>query len=319
VAAFEPGRALELEPNPHYWRAGLPRCDALGFQFGVPAEEILDGFRRGRFSLAWDLHPADVEALRRDTALGARYVETPRLSTYYVALNAHRGPLADEGLRRTLAAALAAPKLVRQTVGRLAVPAHRFLPPGLLGLGAEPGRLLDSSGARSSGRARGGASGVAIDAMLNSVYETSYGELLRAILAALDGAGFEVRIVEGKSEYASNQAELLATADLVLTRWIADYPDASNFMSLLHTETGLVGRLCGTPEIDRLIERGRREADPTLRADAYREIERLLAARTLLVPLFHEQTYCFARPELQDLALNFFQPIVAYERLWVRR
>src|SRR6185436_13826985 len=35
VARFEPGRRLELEANPHYWRDGLPRTGRLAFAMGL--------------------------------------------------------------------------------------------------------------------------------------------------------------------------------------------------------------------------------------------------------------------------------------------
>ena len=93
VVRFEPGIQLELEHNPSYWRKGFPACDRLSIHFRLTPDKILSEFRAGRFSLASDLYPADVEALRRDVTLAAGYREKPCLSTYLMALNVHRGPL----------------------------------------------------------------------------------------------------------------------------------------------------------------------------------------------------------------------------------
>ncbi len=35
IVSFDPGRRLELERNPTYWREGYPRCDGIVFRFGV--------------------------------------------------------------------------------------------------------------------------------------------------------------------------------------------------------------------------------------------------------------------------------------------
>ncbi len=52
----------------------------------------------------------------------------------------------------------------------------------------------------------------------------------------------------------------------------------------------------------------------------YREIEQIIARRALLVPLFHEQTYRFARPEVEGLEIVFnMQQSLPYEKLWIRR
>ena len=114
-------------------------------------------------------------------------------------------------------------------------------------------------------------------------------------------------------------AETLATADLLLTCWLADYPDTDNFIGLLPSEKGLIGRLCGAPEIDVLIEKGRTATNPEIRHETYRLVEEILVQHTVLLPLFHEQSYCFPRPELQGFEMSIFSPFIPYEKLWLRR
>src|SRR5439155_6548580 len=88
VTRLEPGQRLELEANPYYWRSGYPRSDGMVFQFRMTPQEIQSGFKSGRFSLAWNLFPTEVESLRREREFATRYRETPRLSAYYVVMNA---------------------------------------------------------------------------------------------------------------------------------------------------------------------------------------------------------------------------------------
>ena len=99
IVRFEPGQRLELEANPDYWRPGYPKSEGLVFTFGVPPQEILSGFRSGRFSVAGDLFPSDVDLLRHDSQFASHYKETPRLSTYFIALNIHQPPFSDEKFR----------------------------------------------------------------------------------------------------------------------------------------------------------------------------------------------------------------------------
>jgi ABC-type transport system substrate-binding protein len=310
VARFEPGRRLELEANHAYWRLGVPKSEGLVFSFGVTPAEILSGYRAGRFSLAWDLFPEDVDALRHDPDLGAQYKDTPVLSTYYLVLNARRGPLADEELRRELVRAVDVEGLVRRHLGRLAIPAHGLLPPGLLGY--EPAAPLG----RADGRAR---RSVDLAGIFHSVFEGTYSSLAKELLAQLRERGFSVRLEKDtRSDYQrvidSHEADFLAG------RWVADYPDSDSFFDgLLHTEKGLFGRMAGTPALDRLIALGRTETNPEVRYEIYREAEHEIARRALLLPLFHEQAYRFARPEIEGFDVTFSSPIVAYEKLSVRR
>ncbi|HEY4491358.1 MAG TPA: hypothetical protein VI958_05125, partial [Acidobacteriota bacterium] len=62
------------------------------------------------------------------------------------------------------------------------------------------------------------------------------------------------------------------------------------------------------------------ESDPEVRNDIYREVEDIISQRALLLPLFHEQAYCFARPEVEGFYVAFStRSVLPYEKLWVRR
>jgi serine/threonine protein kinase/ABC-type transport system substrate-binding protein len=311
VVRFDPGKRLELEANPYYWTPGLPKSDGLVFTFGLTGAEIASGFRAGRFSVASDLLLSDLESMRHDPMFASRYREAPRLSTYFLIFNIHRGPLADEQLRNQLAQAVDVEGLVRRNVGRIGIAAHGLIPPGLLGYesGKAAARVFEKTQAMKS---------VQLSALVNLVYDGPYLPAARELFDVFQKKGFEVRRTEIKEE-GYNKALHAAPTDIALERWIADYPDGDNFVELLHSEKGIYGRYCGTPEVDRLIERGRMETRPEMRHDIYREIEQIIARRSLLLPLFHEQTYRFARPEVEGFEIRLSYPAVPYEKLWIRR
>lgn len=311
VARFDPGKRLELEANPYYWRQGYPRSDGLVFTLGVSPQDLLSGFRAGRYSIASELLPQDVETLRHDSEYASRYRETPRLSTYYVVLNSHRGPLTDESLRHSFVQSVDVDSLVRRRLGRLGIPAHGFIPPGLLGY--EPQRTNISHAEQPIG-----AKSNELTCIVNSIYKGPYASLAHDLFDACKKKGFDSRVLDIKFE-DYNRTIAAAPSDIALERWISDYSDSDNFVGLLHSENGLYGRFCGTPEIDRLIEKGQSETDPEMRHEIYRDIEEIIARKALLLPLFHEQTYRFARPEVEGFEITFFYPAVPYEKLSIRR
>jgi ABC-type transport system substrate-binding protein len=314
LVSFEPGRRLELERNKSYWRPGYPRGEALVFTFGVSPEDILSGFRSGRLSLASDLFPADVEALRREPEYASGYRETPRLITYYAVFNTRRGPLADRELRRRLVRAVDVPRLVRQNLGRLAIPAHGLIPPGLLGHDPSAASRADSGHEAPS---EAPSSTIELNAVANPVFFARYAGVARELARTFGEKGVKIRIVnKTMAEYL--EATRQATVDMGVARWAADYPDADTFVHIMHSVEGVNGRLCGLPEVDRLIERGRTEYSPSVRHSLYREIEEIIAREALLLPLFHEQVYRFARPEVEGLSVSFGNPTVAYEELRIR-
>jgi len=311
VVKWEPGVLLELERNKTYWRRGYPKIVGLTFNFGVTPADILAPFRAARFSLASDLLPADAEALRREPEFASGYHETPRLMTYYAAFNTHCGPLKDKRLRQTLAHSIDVASLVRQTLGRLAVPAHGLIPPGLLG--HDSAYIPRMPLASVSAPAQAGVE-IELTAVLNPVFFGEYAALAREISRSLSDQKITVRPVNRTIEEML-EATSQGSVDVVIGRWAADYPDADTFANILATKEGMLGKLCGSAEVDRLIARGRSETSPAARHAVYRQIEEIIARDRLLLPLFHEQTYRFARPEVQGLSLSYGAIAVDYASL----
>jgi ABC-type transport system substrate-binding protein len=311
VVLFEPGRRLELERNRSYRRPGYPRSDGLVYTFGVAPEEMLAGLRAGRFSLASDLFPADAEALRREPEFASGYRETPRLVTYYAAFNTRRGPLADRARRRRLSQAVDVARIVRQTLGRLAIPAHSLIPPGLLGHDPAPAAR---PGPPQSVEEPEGPATIELSAAVHPQYFDRHAALARELAGAFAHHGVKIRPVN-KTMAEWLEATTRGAVDLVVGRWGADYPDPDTFAYLLHSQGGYLGRVCGSAELDRLIEKGRAESAPSARHAVYREVEAFIAREALLLPLFHEQAYRFARPEVDGLSVSFGHQAVAYEEL----
>lgn len=312
VLRFEPRRRLELERNPDYWRAGFPKADKLIFHFGSAGEKVAAEFRQGRLSLASDLPPAEIDALRRDPEFAAGYRETPRLATYFLALDARHPPFSSREQRRELAGALGLSTAL-QEAGRLALRAHGLIPPGLLGYEA-PAPLPALPPAQPLDRDK-----VFVRVVKHPVYSGAYGGFWQKLKEGVQAAGFELDDVE----LQPGQATVFfreGRADLLAFRWVADYPDTDGFLAnLLHGEEGALGKVFGMPELDRAIERARCETDPGLRHVLYREIDEKLVQELLVLPLFHEQIYRFRHPSVRGFRFGQSTPEVHYDELYLRR
>jgi ABC-type transport system substrate-binding protein len=312
VVAFEAGRRLELERNRMYWRPGYPRSERLVLTFDVSPEQMLAGFRAGRFALVSDLFRADAEQLRREPEFASGYKETPRLTLYYVVFNTRRPPLSDLALRRRLVKNVDVPRLVRQSVGRLGIPAQGLIPPGLLGYDPAP---VPRTG--TSVPTDGAAERLELTAAIHPKLQGPFVDVARDLIAAFDASGFTLRpVTSTMTEY--NEAMIRGDVDIALSRWNADYPDADSFAGILHSTRGWFGRFSGSPEIDRLIERARAETAPAARHSLYRDLEEMIARDLRVLPLFYEQSYRIARPELEGLSLSIGFPTVAFEELRIR-
>ena len=314
VLKFEPGVRLELERNKTYWRPGYPKCEGVVFNFGVSPPEILSQFRAGRFSIASELLPADAEALRREPEFASGYHEIPRLTTYYLVFNTHHGPLKDKRLRQTLASSIDVASIVRQTLGRIAVPAQGLIPPGLLGHDSSYKTRTQESIPVTTNKQE---EEMELTAVVNPVFFGEYAGFTREIARAVREHNITVRIVNKTMEEFID-AISAGSVDVVLGRWVADYPDADTFASILASKEGFVGPVCGLAEIDRLIGRGRTETSPAARHAVYRQIEDIIVRDRPLLPLFHEQAYRFARPEVEGMSLTYDSLTLDYANLSIR-
>jgi ABC-type oligopeptide transport system substrate-binding subunit len=307
VLDFQPGRSMKLEANPNYWVANLPKMDGIEFTFGAPGNQVLSGFKSGRYSVAWNLNPGDFENLLHEPEFASRYQEIPSLATQYIAFNIHSGPFAEENVRQRFVQSIDWDSFLRRKLGRVITRARSLTPPTLLGY--EPSDRMPVASIQ-----RKQTEPIEIRVATHGVYEARYGDFLQEMQELLREKGFTFHILEGKIEQSPTWRTI--ECDLQLTNWIADYPDADSFLySLLQTQSGVLGHLCGTAEVDRLLERSRAETDPMARQGIYRQIEDILQRHVYVLPLFHELTYCFFRPEVSMVPLNYFDPILPYEKI----
>jgi ABC-type transport system substrate-binding protein len=237
--------------------------------------------------------------------------------TYFVSFNVNHGVFADVGARRAVAQGIDAAGIVRRTLGRHAIPANGLIPPGLLGYVSKPRSRPQTSGP-VSGAHTVSREIVEVTAVANPIMFGEFGAFTKELTQAFREMGYSIRVVN-KTMAEFMEAQFLAPTEIAIGRWVADYPDADTFaQGVLHSRMGVYGRYCGRPEIDALTERGRSEIDPRTRESIYREVEEIVAKDALLIPLFHEQIYRFARPEVDGLAVGFGQPLVQYENLSIK-
>ena len=199
---------------------------------------------------------------------------------------------------------------MRETLGRLAAAARGLIPPGLIGQSKRTARAASAADPQELVPL---VAGLELRCAVHPAYRDTYGSFWRRLVQPLVDAGVSLVPVYRDAEQMISAAG--DDVDLFATRWVADYPDSDTFVHLLHSSEGVDGRLCGDPEIDLLIHEGRRESDPDQRRRHYHEIEKKIRREALVIPLFHESVYRFARPELGGLRLGMRSPVVAYEEL----
>ena len=149
VVGFEPGRRLELERNPHYWRAGYPKSEGIVFRCRHHPRGDPQRLPRGPALARIGSPSGRRRGVPARRAFRLRVPRDPAPSDLLRRLQRRRGPFDDGACAAVSSRRSMSPALVRRTLGRLAIPAHGLIPPGLLGYSAAG----PSSGSRGPARA----------------------------------------------------------------------------------------------------------------------------------------------------------------------
>ena len=96
--------------------------------------------------------------------------------------------------------------------------------------------------------------------------------------------------------------------DFFRASWIADYPDAENYLSLYYSKNfapnGPNYTHFKSNDFDKMYEAAYLETDPNLRAQLYTKMDSLIMTSAPIVPLFYDEVVRFTRKNVDGLGIN---------------
>jgi peptide/nickel transport system substrate-binding protein len=99
-----------------------------------------------------------------------------------------------------------------------------------------------------------------------------------------------------------------AKADFFRGSWIADYPDAENYLSLFYSANkapnGPNYTQFSHPLFDKWYEESRMTTDLEKRLELYSQMDSLVMYEAPIIPLYYDQVVRFYRPETEGLQSN---------------
>jgi len=258
--------AIRYAANDDYW-FGRPLLDSLIYRY-VPDSVTAQAFEARRVDMAAEL-PMETR-MEWSTRADIGFVESEAVAVTRLVINMRDSLFHDVRIRQALNHAVNAARLAQATAAASAVRAAGAIPPSLPGadLAREP-YVFDPSLARrmlvDGGYPPDRPLRLWVPAPGLSDFPAEIGSLLRDYFEAV---GLDVDLTvrtEGIDTALPSGA-----ADLVLTVWVGDYPDADAFLfPLYHSSVaGSAGNegAYANPTVDRLIEDSRHELDPGRRA-----------------------------------------------------
>mgnify|MGYP001248851641 CR=1 FL=1 len=137
--------------------------------------------------------------------------------------------------------------------------------------------------------------------------DVNYLDICEYLQRAYQNIGIEVTI-DLMPTATLRQAKSSGNLESFRASWIADYPDAENYLSLFYSKNfspaGPNYTHFKNIEIDRLYQKSMLVSDPEKRTLLYQKIDELLMSRYPVIPLYYDQAIRFTRKNVNGLEMN---------------
>jgi peptide/nickel transport system substrate-binding protein len=302
------GVKLILHKNPHYFEKqkgqSLPFIDAVSISFIESRQTEFLEFIQGNLDMFGGLESSfKDEFLTRSGTIQTKYrdkiqlILSPYLNTEYLAFNLDntssggQGSVRDIHFRRAINYAIDRPAMMNYLRNNIGIPALQgFVPAGLSAFDAtKNGFKHDPERARIE--------------LSKSDYRPTEKLILHTTRDYLDLCLFiqkqllEIGIVCSVEVMPSSLMKTEKSAGrLAFFRgsWIADYPDAENYLSCFTSENkapnGPNYTRYQNSTYDQLYEQSLIQTDDSLRVNLYRQMDGLIIEAAAIVPLFYDQS-----------------------------
>lgn len=311
--------ACVLHRNPMHWEQdengqSLPYLDAVHISFASDMGAEFQGLMQGRFDFMSGLHPAYMNELLDETGginptyeASLRLETVPFLKTDYIGFYTDSSaddewlPWQDASVRRALSAAIDRQSIAQNLRRGAVMPSASFVPPVLLGQAhaeAPPQRLEWALAVLDSVRAMHPEPWQPFRISTTS----DYTDLCSALQYQWGILGIEVE-VDVVSAAAHRDRVATGKAALFRKSWLADYPDAENFLALFHSKnfapSGPNYTHFSDEQFDALFASAMAVTDQLERRELYRKLNEVIGRSMPVVPLFHDQVTHFVRKEVK--------------------
>lgn len=314
---WKEGVKLVLRRNPDYFErdeegAPLPYLDAVAVTFIVDRQTVFLEFVKGNldFMNSLDASYKD-ELLTLDGQLKEKYadridmVSTPYLNTEYLGFDMENetSPLHNRRLRQAISCGFDRRKMMRYLRNNIGAPGvGGFIPQGLPGHSA-CGYEYNAERARRLLAEAGYPDGKGLPTLKLST-TSNYLDLCKYIQQQLGLLGIDVQ-VDVNPPAALREQMAQGRSQWFRGSWIADYPDAENYLSLFYgpnrTPAGPNYTRFDDTKANRLYREARRCTDPERRIKLYTTLDSLVMEQAPVMVLYYDQILHFTHKNVHGL------------------
>ncbi len=314
----------------------LPYLDAINISFTRDKQSEFMEFMMGRLDFLSGLHPVyKDELITRGGKLNPAYegrikmITEPYLNTEYLGFlvdpeqeAVQSSPVLIREVRQAINMGFDRQKMMRFLRNNIGRPAGAgFIPEGLPSYSAEKvkGYSYDPDMARELLAKAGYPNGSGLESITLTT-TSDYQDLCEYIQHELSEVGILLDIEVNTGASFRNR---MANSRLEFFRgsWIADYPDAENYLSLFYSKnfspTGPNYTHFSHPVYDSLFEETLLILDDSIRYAKYQELDRIIVREAVIVPLYYDQVVRFIPEGLSGLGSNPMNLLHLKHAFWV--
>ncbi|MFC2101379.1 ABC transporter substrate-binding protein [Bacteroidota bacterium] len=323
---WKEGVKLVLTRNPDYfeWENGnqLPYLDAVSITFLADKQAAFLQFVQGKLDFMSGIDPNyKDELLTRDGQLNPKYnnrfrmISQPYLNTEYLGILvdtsleiAKRSPMHNALIRKAVNYAFDREKMIQYLRNNIGTPGiYGIIPPGMPGF--DSSRVYfdyQPELARELIREAGYSSSAEMPS-ITLVSTPDYLDICKYIQHQVSEIGIELEI-EVSPPAAMREMKAMAKLPFFRASWIADYPDAENYLSLFYTPNfsprGPNYTHYSNEEFDNLFEAAMTIQEASSRFATYRRMEEVMMNDAPVVVLYYDQVLRFVWNDVHGLGGN---------------
>jgi len=324
LKSWEEGQALILHRNPRYFEIGeqgrsLPFLDAVKVSFlDNKATEFLE-FQQGRLDFVNDIEASfKDEVLTRKGELKKEWAgkivlnKHPYLNTEYLGILVDSSddrlpvsPLRDRRIRQAMNHAIDRPKMMMYLRNSIGIPAESgFIPAGLPSFDSQKVRGYSYNPARARQLLKEAGYQPARDPIRLKTIPV-YAELGAFVAKQLEEVGMNVA-VETVQRATLLEEMAKGKAQFFRGSWIADYPDAENYLSVFYGANPAPPNYTRyrNPQLDELYRKALTENNDSLRYVLYRQMDQLIMDDAPVIPLWYDMAIHLVNPRVSGFKPN---------------
>ncbi len=320
---WEEGVKLVLRKNPTYFEkdetgTSLPYIDGVAITFVVDKQSVFMEFMKGKLDFMSGIDPSYKDALlTKDGELNPAYqdqislITAPYLNTEYLGFllkgdDSESNPLLIKEVRQAINHGFDRAKMIRYMRNNIGYAASSgFVPMGMPSFNPEvvQGYDYNPEKAQQLLATAGYPNGAGLPPISLSV-SAMYLDLCQYIQFELGKLGIEVKL---DVQQAAQQRQMMRGYQLPFFRgsWVADYPDAENYLSLFYSKNlqpaGSNYTHYVNPTYDQLFEETLHITNDSLRNRNYTQLDSILMADAPVVVLFYDKVVRFIQNNIHQM------------------